>query len=217
MKIGILGTGMVGSAIASKLVACGHEVTMGSRSATNEKALAWAQQAGARAHAGTFAQAAVFGELVFVCTAGAGTLAALQAAGADALGDKIVIDVSNPLDFSRGMPPRLSVCNDDSLGEQVQRAFPTARVVKTLNTINCNLMVDASRVPGEHAVFVAGNDAGAKASVEQLLRRDFGWRHVVDLGDITGARATEMYLPLWLRLWGALGTADFNVGITRAG
>lgn len=217
MKIGILGTGMVGSAIASKLVACGHEVTMGSRSATNEKALAWAQQAGARAHAGTFAQAAVFGELVFVCTAGAGTLAALQAAGADALGDKIVIDVSNPLDFSRGMPPRLSVCNDDSLGEQVQRAFPTARVVKTLNTINCNLMVEASRVPGEHAVFVAGNDAGAKASVEQLLRRDFGWRHVVDLGDITGARATEMYLPLWLRLWGTLGTADFNVGITRAG
>ncbi|MBK6915948.1 MAG: NAD(P)-binding domain-containing protein [Deltaproteobacteria bacterium] len=217
MQIGILGTGMVGNAIASKLVACGHEVTMGSRSATNEKALAWVQQTGARAHAGSFAQAAGFGELVFVCTAGAGTLEALQAAGADALGSKIVIDVSNPLDFSRGMPPRLSVCNDDSLGEQVQRAFPAARVVKTLNTINCNLMIDASRVPGEHAVFVAGNDAGAKASVELLLRRDFGWRHVVDLGDITGARATEMYLPLWLRLWGALGTADFNVGITRAG
>jgi len=215
MKIGILGTGMVGNTIASKLVALGHEVMMGSRTANNEKAQAWVAQAGARAHAGTFADAAAFGEMIWVCTAGAGTLEAVHAAGPANLDGKIVVDVTNPLDFSRGMPPRLSVVNDDSLGEQVQRAAPGARVVKGLNTINCNLMVDATRIAGDHDTFVAGNDAEAKARVTEILRRDFGWRHVVDLGDITGARATEMYLPLWLRLYGALGSADFNVHVVR--
>lgn len=215
MKIGILGTGMVGNTIASKLVALGHEVMMGSRTANNEKAQAWVAQAGARAHAGTFADAAAFGEMIWVCTAGAGTLEAVHAAGPANLDGKIVVDVTNPLDFSRGMPPRLSVVNDDSLGEQVQRAAPGARVVKGLNTINCNVMVDATRIAGDHDTFVAGNDAEAKARVTEILRRDFGWRHVVDLGDITGARATEMYLPLWLRLYGALGSADFNVHVVR--
>ena len=215
MKIGILGTGMVGNTIASKLVALGHEVMMGSRTANNEKAQAWVAQAGARAHAGTFAHAAAFGEMIWVCTAGAGTLEAVHAAGPANLDGKIVVDVTNPLDFSRGMPPRLSVVTDDSLGEQVQRAAPGARVVKGLNTINCNLMVDATRIAGDHDTFVAGNDAEAKARVTEILRRDFGWRHVVDLGDITGARATEMYLPLWLRLYGALGSADFNVHVVR--
>lgn len=216
MKIGILGTGMVGQTIGSKLVERGHEVTLGSRTADNPKAREWVAQTGARAHAGTFADAARAGELVFVCTAGAGTIEAVQSAGADNLRGKIVVDVTNPLDFSRGMPPRLSVGGDDSLAEQIQRALPDAHVVKSLNTMNCNIMVDASRVSGPHDVFVAGNDAAAKASVTELLRRDFGWQNVIDLGDITAARNTEAWVLFWLRLYGALGTADFNIHVVRA-
>lgn len=216
MKIAVFGTGMVGTTIASKLVALGHEVKMGSRTADNEKAAAWVADAGARASQGTYADAAAFGELLFNCTNGGGTLDALAAAGADAMKGKVLVDLSNPLDFSKGMPPTLFVCNDDSLGERVQRAFPDTRVVKTLNTINCELMVDASRVPGEHTVFMSGNDPEAKRQVEAILREWFGHGDVLDLGDITTARGPESYLPLWLRMWGALGTADFNVHVVRA-
>ncbi len=215
MKIGVLGTGMVGNTIATKLVELGHDVKMGARSADNEKATNWAKEAGSNASNGTFADAASFGELVFVCTSGLGTMPALESTGT-ALDGKVVIDISNPLDFSKGMPPTLFVSNDDSLGEQVQRRFPNAKVVKSLNTINCNLMVDASRVPGEHTVFVSGNDAQAKKQVESILREWFGHKHIVDLGDISTARGTESYLHLWLRLWGALGTPDFNVHVVRA-
>ena len=216
MNIGVLGTGMVGRAIAGKLVSLGHRVRMGSRTADNEKSAAFVAEAGADASAGTYADAAGFGELVFVCTSGNGTIEALQSAGAGNLNGKILIDVSNPLDFSRGMPPSLFVGNTDSLGEQVQRAFPEARVVKTLNTVNANVMVDPARVGGgDHHMFVAGNDAAAKAEVTRLLKDGFGWRHVVDLGDITQARGTEAYLALWIRLYGALGTSEFNVKLVR--
>ena len=216
MKIAVLGTGMVGNTIASKLVALGHEVRMGARDAGNDKARAWAGGAGAGASHGTFADAAAFGELVFNCTAGAGSLAALEQAGAANLRGKVLVDLANPLDFSKGMPPSLFVSNTDSLGEQIQRAFPETRVVKTLNTINCEVMVDPARVAGaEHDVFVSGNDAGAKGQVTEILRGWFGWKHVTDLGDITTARGTEAYLLLWIRLWGATGTPDFNVRIVR--
>jgi predicted dinucleotide-binding enzyme len=216
MRIGVLGTGMVGKAIASRLVALGHEVMMGSRTADNEQAREWAATDGSGASQGAFADAAGFGELVFNCTAGGGSLEALGAAGADNLAGKVLIDVANPLDFSRGMPPSLLVSNTDSLAEQIQRGFPEARVVKTLNTMNCEVMVDPARLPGEHDVFVAGNDDDAKSKVGELLE-SFGWPgdRIVDLGDITAARATEMYLPLWLRLFGALQTGDFNIKIVR--
>lgn len=126
------------------------------------------------------------------------------------------MDVSNPLDFSSGMPPSLSVCNTDSLGEQIQRAFPNARVVKTLNTINANVMVNPLLVAGgDHDVFVSGDDADARARVSELLKSWFGWRSVIELGDITTARGTEMMLPVWVRLWGALGTPMFNFKISR--
>jgi 8-hydroxy-5-deazaflavin:NADPH oxidoreductase len=212
MQIGILGTGMVGSAIGTKLVELGHEVRMGAREAPNEKAAAWVEAAGAGASAGTFADAASFGELVFNCTAGAHSLDALAAAGADNLAGKILVDVANPLDFSRGSPPSLSVCNTDSLGEQIQRAFPAAKVVKALNTINASVMT--APLGGE--LFVCGDDADAKRQVTELVGT-FGWpaEHVVDLGGITAARATEMYLPLWLGLWGALGTPEFNIALVR--
>ncbi|HET7499790.1 MAG TPA: NAD(P)-binding domain-containing protein [Kofleriaceae bacterium] len=215
MKIGILGTGPVAQTIGSKLIALGHEVRLGGRDAANPKAAAWTTAAGAKASHGTFATTAAFGELVFNCTSGAASLEALRAAGAANLRNKVLIDVANPLDLSNGMPPSLFTGNTDSLGEQIQRLLPETRVVKALNTVNCQVMVDPVRVAGgDHSIFVSGNDATAKATVTELLRT-FGWKSIVDLGDITTARGTESYLPLWLRLWGALGTPDFNVKIVR--
>jgi len=187
---------------------------LGSRTSTNEKAIAWASEQGKQASHGTFADAAAFGEIVFNCTAGGVSLDALRAAGAENLGGKPIVDVSNALDFSKGRPPTLSVCNTDSIGEQIQAAFPDARVVKALNTMTAPLMVNPSLVAGEHDVFLSGNDAGAKARVSELLR-SFGWRNIVDVGDITTARGTEMLLPIWLRLTGSFKSPMFNFHIVR--
>ena len=214
VRIGILGTGIVGQTIGGKLVTLGHDVKLGSRTATNEKAAKWVAQHGARASQGTFAETASFGEMVFNCTSGMVSLEALRSAGASNLTGKVVVDVANPLDFSHGMPPTLSVCNADSLGEQIQREFPDAKVVKTLNTMNAGVMVNPSLVPGDHDVFVCGNDSDAKAKVGDLLR-SFGWRTIVDLGDISAARGAEMVLPIWLRLMGTFKTATFNFHVAR--
>ena len=218
MKLGVLGTGNVGRTLATKLVELGHDVKMGSRSAGNEAAVEWASGEGDRAGEGTFADAASFGEAVLNATAGSASLDALGAAGAENLAGKLLIDVANPLDFSAGMPPTLTVCNDDSLGESIQRAFPAARVVKTLNTVNADVMVDPAIVPGKHTMFVSGNDESAKQEVKVLLK-SFGWADdaIVDLGDISAARGQEMYLPLWLRLYGASGTGHLNVNVIVAG
>lgn len=215
MKLGVFGTGMVGKAIATKLASLGHEVMMGSRTPDNEKAAAWVKKAGDKASQGTFADAAAHGEIVFNCTLGSATMDVLRAAGADNLKGKVLIDTTNPLDFSKGMPPTLFVSNDDSLGEQIQREFPDTKVVKSLNTINADLMVDAALLPREHAVFVSGNDADAKERVTGILRDWFGWQQIIDLGDITTARGTEAYLLLWIRMWGALGTPSFNISIVK--
>jgi predicted dinucleotide-binding enzyme len=215
MRIAILGTGVVGQTIGRRLVEVGHTVVMGARSATNEKATKWAEQVGTRASHSTFSGAATGAEMVFNCTSGTVSLEALRAAGAENLAGKILVDVSNPLDFSRGTPPTLTVCNSDSIAEQIQRAFPDAKVVKTLNTMNAGVMVNPGLVPGEHDVFLSGNDASAKAAVGDLLR-SFGWRNAIDLGDITSARGAEMILPIWLRLMGALKTPHFNFHIARA-
>ena len=214
MRIGILGTGVVGQTVGGKLVTLGHDVKLGSRTATNEKAAKWVAQQGARASQGTFEDAAAFGEIVFNCTSGMVSLEALQSAGASNLSGKVLVDVSNPLDFSHGMPPTLSVCNSDSLGEQIQRAFPDAKVVKTLNTMNTGVMVNPSSVPGDHDVFVCGNDPDAESHVSDLLR-SFGWRTIVDLGDISAARGVEMILPVWLRLMNTFKTATFNFHVAR--
>jgi predicted dinucleotide-binding enzyme len=216
MRIGVLGTGMVGRAIATKLADLGHEVKMGSRTAANESAAEWVASAGAGASQGTFADAAAHGELVFNCTAGEASLAALESAGAENLAGKVLVDVSNALDHSRGMPPGLFTSSFDSLGEQIQRAFPDTRVVKALNTVNCEVMVEPLKVPGEHDVFLCGDDEAAKARVVELLQ-SFGWplERVVDLGDLSSARGMEAYLLLWIRLWGALGTGHFNVRVVR--
>jgi 8-hydroxy-5-deazaflavin:NADPH oxidoreductase len=198
VRIGVLGTGVVGRTIAAKLRDLGHDVLIGSRSAGDD--------------AVPFADAAVHGELVFNCTNGNASLEALGAAGAENLAGKVLLDVANVLDFSQGRPPHAGISIDDSLGEQIQRAFPEARVVKALNTVNANVMVEPSSVPGEHDVFVCGNDAESKAQVAELLR-SFGWppERILDLGDISAARGTELYLALWLRLIGAAGGPSFNI------
>jgi hypothetical protein len=217
LKIAVLGTGGVGETIAHKLTSLGHDVRMGSRTASSEKAVKWASAAGAHASQGTFADASAFGEVVFNCTAGVGSLSALEMAGREHLAGKILIDLSNPLDFSRGMPPTLTVSNTDSLGEQIQRAFPDARVVKTLNTVTARVMVQPSLVPGHHTLFLAGNDPTAKAQVGEWLSAWFGWRSeaLLDLGDITAARGMEMYLPLWIRAMLVIGSPFFNVNVVR--
>jgi predicted dinucleotide-binding enzyme len=216
MKIGVLGTGQVGITIAGKLIELGHEVMMGARDAHNETALDWASRAGEGADYGSFADAAAFGELLFNCTAGAHSLNALKAAGAENLKGKVLVDVANAIDPSADTPGTLTVANTDSLGEQIQAAFPEARVVKSLNTVNREVMVDPSRVSGEHHVFICGNDDAAKAEVRELLE-SFGWPpdSILDLGEISAARGTEMYLALWLRLMNNLGTGYFNIGITK--
>ncbi len=215
MNIAVFGTGMVGATIGTKLINLGHSVMMGSRTTTNEKAATWAEANGAKASTGTFADAASFGTIIFNCTNGFGALEAMKSAGAENINGKVVIDISNPLDFSKGMPPSLFVCNTDSLGEQLQREFPDVKFVKSLNTVNCNAMVNPSLVAGDHDIFLCGNDADAKATVRDILANWFGWKNILDLGDITGARAMEMYLPMWLRLWGAVGSANFNIHIAK--
>ena len=215
MKIAVLGTGMVGNAIRTKLVKTDHQIMMGSREAKSAAGQEWLRSVDGKAKIGTFADAAAFGEIVFDCTSGANALPALRQAGAVNLSGKILIQVGNPLDTSKGMPPTLTICNTDSLGEQVQREFPGVRVVKALNTVNCDIMINPSRVPGDHDLFICGNDAAAKREVTDRLCEWFGWKagNVIDLGDISNSRGTEMFLALWVRLWGTLGTPHFNIHV----
>jgi len=214
MRIGVLGTGTVGRTIATKLVELGHEVRMGSRAAGNEAATAWSAGLGDSASEGTFADAAGFGELAFNCTAGAGALAAVGSAS-EALEGKLLIDVSNPLEFPGGSPS-LFVGITDSLGERIQRALPGTSVVKALNTMNADVMVDPAIVSGDHVVFVCGDDVDAKTRTVALLG-ELGWpsERVVDCGDITGARATEGYLLIWLRMMSWAGGPHFNIAVRR--
>jgi 8-hydroxy-5-deazaflavin:NADPH oxidoreductase len=226
MRLGILGTGAVGKTLAARLDGMGHEVMVGTRDPGETMSRTDADQYGnppfsdwRREHPevelGTFEEAAAHSEMVVNATAGAVSLMALDLAGEENLNGKVLVDVSNPLDFSQGMPPTLSVSNTDSLGEQIQRRFVDARVVKTLHTMNAYLMVDPAQLAGaDHTVFVCGDDAEAKAEVTELLR-GFGWTDILDLGDISAARGTEMLMPLWLRLFGALQKPVFNYKIVR--
>jgi predicted dinucleotide-binding enzyme len=226
MKIAVLGTGMVGQALAGRLSDLGHDVTVGTRDVDatlaktapdtmgNPPYAVWAA-AHPQARLATFADAATGAELLVNATSGDVSIAALEAAGADNLAGKVLIDIANPLDFSAGFPPSLFVKDTDSLGEQIQAAFPKLKVVKALNTLTAALMVNPRALAdGDHSVFVSGNDSDAKKTVIGLLG-SFGHTDVVDLGDITTARGTEMVLPLWLRLMGALNTPMFNLKVVR--
>lgn len=210
MNLAVLGTGMVGRAISGRLVELGHDVTIGTRDPDATKA----RGDDLPAPLATYADAAAAAEVVVNATNGQATLEVLGLAGADNLAGKVLVDIANPLDFSQGMPPTLSVKDTDSLGEQVQRAFPDARVVKALNTLNADLMVRPGTLGATSTVFVAGDDADAKDVVTELLTQ-FGHQDVIDLGGIETARGTEMYLPLWLRIMGSLGTPAFNIHVVR--
>jgi predicted dinucleotide-binding enzyme len=196
VRIGVLGTGVVGQTLSTAFRELGHDVVVGSREAPPA----------------TFGDAAAHGELVVNCTAGVHSLEALQQAGAAALAGKVLVDVANPLDFSQGFPPRLSVGGGDSLGEQIQREFPATRVVKALNTVTASVMVAPQALPEATDLFIAGDHEDAKREVVRLLQ-ELRWpeRRVRDLGGIEAARLTEGYLLLWVALMGNLGTPEFNV------
>ncbi len=217
MKYAVLGTGMVGHTLASKLVALGHEVRMGARTADNEAAAKWAAGQGDRAGQGSFAEVAAWADRVIFAVNGAAVLDVAEAVPNAAVAGKTVIDVTNPLDFSQGMPPTLipELSNTTSAGEALQAKLPDARVVKALNTMNHEIMVDPARVPGAHDVFLCGDDAEAKADATALLE-EFGWTDPVDLGPLAAARGTEGMMLFWLRMWGVVGSADFNYRIVRA-
>lgn len=226
-KVGVLGTGIVGRTLAAKIAGLGHEVVVGTR---DPEALMARTEPDARglepcsswltAHPGvrlaTFADSAAHGDVVFNATSGEATLEALAAAGAANLAGKVLIDIANPLDFSKGMPPTMLVSNTDSLAEQIQREFLDAKVVKALNIVSAPVMVDPGAVGGgDHDMLICGDDDRAKAEVVRILKEWFGWRSVVDLGDITAARGLEMYLPLWVRMMMSQGTVGFNIKIVK--
>ncbi len=217
MKYAVLGTGMVGHTLATKLASLGHEVRMGARTADNEKAGAWAETSGAQAGHGTFADVSEWAERVIFAVNGGNIVQVADAVTNAAVAGKTVIDVTNPLDLSKGMPPTLipELSNTASAGEALQARLPDAKVVKTLNTMNHQIMVDPARIPGEHDVFLCGDDDAAKAEVVSMLA-EFGWTDPIDLGPLAAARGTEGLMPFWLRMWGAVGTADFNYRIVRA-
>lgn len=225
MRIGMIGGGGVGQTLAAALLARGHEVVIGIRAPSPDELAKpraqavslgeWAASTGGKVV--TFAEAAAHGEVIFNVTQGQHSLAALSAAGAANLRGKVLVDVANPLDFSAGMPPFLDkdYAGPTSLGEAIQAAFPEARVVKAFNTIAAAVMVDPALVPGQHDLFLSGNDPAAKAVVTTLAQ-GFGWGSPVDLGDITGARAQEAILPVWIRLWMTGGTPLVNLKVARA-
>jgi 8-hydroxy-5-deazaflavin:NADPH oxidoreductase len=226
MKVAVLGSGVVGRTLAAKISALGHSAALGTRDPratlargdtgpmTPQTFAEW-HSANPKVVVATFAEAAASAELVFNATNGHAAIDALESAGAGNLSGKTVIDTSNALDFSAGFPS-LFVSNTDSLAERIQSSFPDALIVKSLNTVTAPVMVDPAGIAGgEHDLFVCGNDAAAKEQAIGVLRDWFGWKHVTDLGDITAARGLEMYLPLWLRLMGAVGTNLFNIRIAR--
>jgi 8-hydroxy-5-deazaflavin:NADPH oxidoreductase len=216
MKIGVIGTGIVGRTLATGLRTAGHEVSIGTRNP--QETLSRSDFEGwdtGQIPIQEIRQTADTAELIFNATIGSASLEALSVAGAAALDSKILVDVANPLDFSKGFPPTLTIVNDDSLAEQIQAQFPGARVVKALNTVNAEVMANPSSLSnGEHSAFVCGNDEAAKSTVKQVLS-ELGWRDIIDLGDLSNARGLEMYLALWVRLYAALGTPNFNLHIKR--
>jgi predicted dinucleotide-binding enzyme len=197
MKIGVLGTGDVGKALGKGFVALGHEVKMGSRSATNEKALAGVKEMGSKASAGTFADAAAFGEIVVLATLGVANAEVLRSAGPERLRGKIVIDATNPLDFSGGVPPKLAIAGNDSGGERVQKLLPDAHVVKAFNIVGNAFMFRPDLPGGPPDMFIAGNNEEAKKRVGGILK-EFGWGAVHDLGGIEASRYLEAMCMVWV-------------------
>ena len=215
-KIGILGTGDVGRRIASRLVKLGYEVKIGSRTATNEKAMEWVSQNGENASAGTFTDAVAFGDIIFNCTKGEIALTVIEMAGIENFTGKTVADITNPLELNNGMPITLlpQYINTTSVAEEVQKLLPKANVVKTLNIVNSELMANGENAPAGTTMMLCGNNEQAKDEIKTLLTQ-FGWKDILDLGDLTGARAMEMYSAMWLSVFGATQNVNFTITINR--
>ena len=209
MQIAIVGSGVVARFFGQAFAAVGHEVALGTRDP--EQTRAREEWAGVDLPLVSYAD--LQGEVYVNATRGDGSLAALQAVG-PGLHDKILIDASNPLDTSKGFPPSLFVANTDSLAEQLQQALPQVRLVKMFNTMAHEVMVDPAQLGQESTIFVAGNDESARRGAADLAR-ELGWVDVMDLGDLTAARGLEMYIPLWLRIYGAVGQPAFNIKVVR--
>ena len=213
-RVGVLGSGEVGRRLAAGFASRGHDVMIGCRDLAKPELHEWLSGDGAGVVTGAYAEVAAHGELLALAVLGNAAEQAISEAGPGNFSGKVVIDAMNPLDFSSGFPPSLFVKDTDSLAETVQRAFPEARVVKTLNTLTAELMVDPRSLGESSSVFVSGDDPEAKALVTGLLT-SMGHDDVIDLGDLSTARGTEMLLPIWLRLMGALGTPMFNFKVAR--
>jgi predicted dinucleotide-binding enzyme len=223
MKVGIIGSGVVAQTLGAKLIELGHDVVLGTRDPgklDDKRGMGatlreWIAKTDRKGKVATFQEAATHGDLLINATQGQASVEALKLAGADRVGSKVLIDTGNQLDFSKGMPPGVLASQTSCLGEQIQAAFPNLKVVKSLNTIGAPVMVAPQALAGgEHTVFVSGNDTAAKAAAAELLK-SFGWKDVLDLGDISSARGPEMYMAMWLRLWGATGTGMINVKVVR--
>jgi len=223
MKIGIIGSGVVAQTLATKLIGLGHDVVLGTRDPDKldePKTFAvtlrqWREKTENRGKIATFKEAAAHGDVLINATSGTVSIEALRLAAAGEVGPKVLIDAANELDFSKGVPPGALASQERCLAEKIQSTFPNLRVVKSLNTIGAPVMVDPQALGGgDHTVFVSGNDAEAKLTVTTLLRA-FGWTDVLDLGDLSSARGPEMYMAMWIRLWGATGTGQLNIKVVR--
>jgi len=206
-RVGVLGTGAVGRRLAAGFRDRGHRVTIGSRDPENEELRGWRSADGAGIAAGTFAEAAAGGELVVLAVLGDAAEQVIADAGRASFAGKVVIDAMNPLDFSGGFPPKLSISGEDSLGERVQRALPDARVVKAFNIIGNPYFVDPLFEEGRPTMLIAGNDDDAKRTVTDLLA-DFGWSDIVDIGGIDGSRELEAMCIAWVKIGGVRGAWD---------
>jgi predicted dinucleotide-binding enzyme len=206
-RVGVLGTGEVGRRLAAGFRGRGHEVTIGSRDPDKPELREWLSGEGAGIQAGTFADAAATGELVVLAVLGDAAEQAIAEASPENFAGKVVIDAMNPLDFSGGFPPKLSISGEDSLGERVQRTLPEAKVVKAFNIIGNAYFVDPSFSEGGPTMLIAGDDAEAKRTVTDLLT-DFGWSEVVDIGGIEGSRELEAICIAWVKIGGVRGAWD---------
>jgi len=205
MKIGILGSGPVGRALGRGFASKGHDVKLGSRTPEKQEVKHWLKSTKGQVSAGTFSDTAKHGEVLVLCTLGEATENAVKLAGTKNFDEKLVIDATNPLDFSRGMPPGLFVGTTDSLGERVQRMLPNAKVVKCFNIVNNQTMINPRMKEGLPDMIICGNDEAAKQQVARLLK-ELGWSEPIDIGGIDGARWLEAYTALWVRLATKIGS-----------
>jgi predicted dinucleotide-binding enzyme len=212
MNVGILGTGTVGKALAKGFAAKGYDVKIGSRGATKPELTEWLKDFNGKVSVGTFSDAAKYGDILLLCSLGQVAEDVIKASGETNFDDKLLIDVTNPLDFSKGSPPGLLFGMTDSLGERVQKMLPKAKVVKCFNTVPSSQMFNPKFKDAE--ILICGNDAASKEQTTKILK-EFGWKGSIDIGGIENSRWLEAFVPLWVRAGMALNTWDHVFSVLR--